>query len=103
MVSRRTFLSLLAGSVSAPGLAFAQQEPRKVALYGNVGADLTHYDVDVAGAALTKRATVTLPAGGQYAWPHVSRRCLSVGTSRRAARYRPARTEHPVPDFASNT
>ena len=27
----------------------------KVALYANVGADLTHYDVDVDSAALTKR------------------------------------------------
>ena|SRR5262249_53998379 len=74
MISRRTFLSLVAGSMSAPRIAFAQPETRKVALYANVGADLTHYDVDVAGAALTRRATVTLPAGVQYAWPHVSRR-----------------------------
>ena len=59
MVSRRTFLSLVAGSMSAPRVAFAQPETRKVALYANVGADLTHYDVDVAGAALTRRATVT--------------------------------------------
>src|SRR5206468_8756413 len=85
MVSRRTFLSLVAGSMSAPRVAFAQQEPRKVALYANVGADLTHYDVDVAGAALTKRATVTLPAGVQYAWPHVSRRYLYVATSSSAS------------------
>jgi hypothetical protein len=28
------------------------------------------YEVDVASAALTKRGTVTLPAGVQYAWPH---------------------------------
>src|SRR5438309_11382119 len=90
MVSRRTFLSLLAGSVSAPGLAFAQPEPRKVALYANVGAELTHYDVDVAGAALTKRATVTLPAGVQYAWPHVSRRYLYVATSSSSSGYGPA-------------
>src|SRR5262245_26296186 len=74
MISRRAFLSLLAGSMSAPRVAFAQSETRKVALYANVGADLTHYDVDVAGAALTRRATVTLPAGVQYAWPHASRR-----------------------------
>src|SRR5262249_12272426 len=74
MVSRRTFLSLVAASMSTPRAAFAQPETRRVALYANVGADLTHYDVDVAGAALTKRATVTLPAGVQYAWPHVSRR-----------------------------
>jgi hypothetical protein len=64
MVSRRTFLSLVAGSMSAPRVAFAEPETRKVALYANVGADLTHYDVDVAGAVLTKRATV-IPARGR--------------------------------------
>ena len=46
MVSRRTFLSLVAASMSAPRAAFAQPETRKVALYANVGADLTHYDDD---------------------------------------------------------
>src|SRR5204862_3554462 len=75
------------------------QEPRKVALYANVGADLTHYDVDVAGAALTKLATVTLPAGVQYAWPHVSRRYLYVATSTSASGYGPAGTEHHVTAF----
>ena len=64
MVSRRVFLSLVAGSMSASRVAFAQPETRKVALYANIGADLTQYDVDVAGV-LTKRATVTLPAGVQ--------------------------------------
>jgi 6-phosphogluconolactonase len=68
----------------------------RVALYANVGADLTHYDVDVAGAALTGRATVTLPAGVQYAWPHVSRRFLYVATSSSASGYGPAGTEHHV-------
>ena len=62
MFSRRTFLSLVAGSMAAPGLASAQPASQKVALYANVGADLTHYDVDVAGAELIKRETVTLPA-----------------------------------------
>jgi len=85
MVSRRAFLSLIAGSMSVPRVAFAQSEARKVALYANVGPDLTHYDVDVAGAALTRRATVTLPAGVQYAWPHVSRRYLYVATSSSAS------------------
>ena len=42
--------------MSAPRAAFAQQETRKVALYANVGPDLTHYEVDVAGATLTRRA-----------------------------------------------
>src|ERR1700675_4261126 len=96
MVSRRAFLSLVAGSMSAARVAFAQQEARKVALYANVGADLTHYDVDVAGTALTRRATVTLPAGVQYAWPHVSRRYLYVATSSSAPGSGPAGTEHHV-------
>src|SRR6058998_3302706 len=99
MVSRRTFLSLVAGSMSAPRVAFAQPEAREVALYANVGADLTHYDVDAPGAALTKRATVTLPAGVQYAWPHVSRRYLYVATSSSASGYGPAGTEHHVTAF----
>ena len=96
MVSRRTFLSLVAGSMSASRVAFAQPEARKVALYANVGADLTHYDVDVAGGALTRRATVTLPAGVQYAWPHVSRRYLYVATSSSASRYASGHREYPV-------
>ena len=50
MFNRRTFLSLAAGGITAPRLASAQQASRKVALYANVGADLTHYDVDVASA-----------------------------------------------------
>src|SRR5262249_10053272 len=99
MVSRRTFLSLVAASMSTPRAVFAQPEPRKVALYANVGADLTHYDVDVTGAALTKRATVTLPASVQYAWPHVSRRYLYVATSSSASGYGPAGTEHHVTAF----
>src|SRR6516225_5267531 len=100
MVSRRTFLSLVAASMSAPRVALGQTETRKVAPYANVGADLTHYDVDVAGAALIKRATVTLPAGVQYAWPHVSRRYLYVATSSSASGYGPAGTEHHVAAFS---
>src|SRR5262249_24109750 len=99
MVTRRTFLSLVAASMSVPRVALGQTETRKVALYANVGADLTHYDVDVAGAALTKRATVTLPASVQYAWPHASRRYLYVATSSSASGYGPAGTEHHVTAF----
>jgi 6-phosphogluconolactonase len=72
---------------------------RKVALYANVGADLTHYDVDAAGAELIKRATVSLTAGVQYAWPHVSRRYLYVATSSSASGYGAAGTEHHVTAF----
>src|SRR5947207_6775430 len=96
MFTRRTFLSLVAGSMAAPGLASAQPASQKVALYANVGPDLTHYDVDVAGAELIKRATVTLPAAVQYAWPHVSRRYLYVATSSSAPGYGAGGTEHHV-------
>src|SRR4029450_10004876 len=96
MFSRRTFLALFAGSMVAPPWSVAQPASQKVALYANVGADLTHYDVDVAGAALIKRETVTLPAGVQYAWPHVSRRYLYVETSSSAPGYGTAGTEHHV-------
>lgn len=99
MLSRRNFLSLVASSIVAPGVSSAQQASQKVALYANVGADLTHYDVDVAGAALIKLATVTLPAGVQYAWPHASRRYLYVASSSSASGYGKAGTEHHVTAF----
>src|SRR6266550_3240443 len=99
MFSRRTFLSLVAGSIAAPGLSSAQPASGKVALYANVGADLTHYDVDVASAELIKRETVTLPAGVQYAWPHASRRYLYVASSSSAPGYGTAGTEHHVTAF----
>jgi 6-phosphogluconolactonase (cycloisomerase 2 family) len=92
MINRRTFLSVVAGGIAAPGMTSAQR--RRVSLYANVGPDLTHYEVDVEGAALTRRATVTLPASVQYAWPHVSRRHLYVATSSSASGYGPVGTEH---------
>jgi 6-phosphogluconolactonase (cycloisomerase 2 family) len=99
MIDRRTFMSLIAGAAAAPNVAWAQPTAGKVALYANVGADLTNYDVDVAGAALIKRSTVTLPAGVQYAWPHVSRRYLYVASSSSASGYGKAGTEHHVTAF----
>jgi len=99
MIDRRTFMSLIAGAAAAPNVTWAQPTAGKVALYANVGADLTNYDVDVAGAALIKRATVTLPAGVQYAWPHVSRRYLYVASSSSASGYGKAGTEHHVTAF----
>jgi 6-phosphogluconolactonase len=96
LFNRRTFLSLAASGIAASRLASAQQASGKVALYANVGADLTHYDLDVANAELSKKATLTLPAGVQYAWPHASRRCLYVASSSSASGYGPAGTEHHV-------
>jgi 6-phosphogluconolactonase len=52
-----------------------------IALYANVGPELTQYDVDVSAAALTRRGTVMLPANVQYAWPHASQRFLYVASS----------------------
>jgi 6-phosphogluconolactonase (cycloisomerase 2 family) len=96
LFNRRTFLSLAAGGIAASRSASAQQASGKVALYANVGPDLTHYDLDVANAELSKKATLTLPAGVQYAWPHASRRYLYVASSSSASGYGPAGTEHHV-------
>jgi 6-phosphogluconolactonase len=80
--------------MTAPGSASAQPASQKVALYANVGADLTHYDVDVAGAELIRHETITLPAGVQYAWPHTSRGYLYVASSSSAPGSATAGTEH---------
>src|SRR3954467_15066328 len=96
MPNRRTFLSIMAGGLAAPGLASAQPATQRAALYANVGADLTHYDVDVENAALIRRETVRLPAGVQYAWPHANRRVLYIASSSSASGYGPAGTEHHV-------
>ncbi len=101
MIDRRTFTTLLAGTVAVPHWLPLSRRPERSALYANVGAELTHYDVDVAGAELIKRETVTLPAGVQYAWPHASRRYLYVASSSSAPGYGAAGTEHHVTAFAS--
>src|SRR5579864_9119522 len=53
----------------------------KVVLYAAVGAELTQYDVDVDGAALIKRSSLTLPANVQEAAQHPSKRYLYVAWS----------------------
>jgi 6-phosphogluconolactonase len=53
----------------------------KTVYYASIGPELTLFDLDVEGAALIKRSTVTLPANIQYAWPHPSRRTLYVVSS----------------------
>jgi 6-phosphogluconolactonase len=102
MVSRRVFISMTAAALAAPRLASAQQRPAsgKVALYANVGADLTHYDVDVDKMTLTPRETVTVPARVQYAWPHASRRYLYVASSNTVPGTSIVGTEHHVTAFA---
>ena len=84
MINRRTFLSLLATTAVAPDFSWAQAGAGRVARYASVGPTLTHYDVDVPGAALSRHSAVTLPANVQYAWPHVSRQYLYVASSNSA-------------------
>lgn len=55
--------------------------PAKTVYYASVGPLLTLYDIDLDGAALSRRGAVTLPANIQYAWPHPSRRTLYVVSS----------------------
>jgi 6-phosphogluconolactonase (cycloisomerase 2 family) len=57
----------------------------KSVLYSCVGEEVTRYEVDVAGAALTRRETIQVPAVVQYAWPHPSRKYLYVTTSNRGS------------------
>jgi 6-phosphogluconolactonase len=68
-------------------------------LYASVGADLVHFDIDIARATLTRRGTVTVPANVQYAWPHASRRFLYVASSDSASGMGSAGTRHHVSAF----
>lgn len=97
MLGRRQFLTLLTAAAVAP--PFAQGRPRRLALYANVGAVLTHYEVDVPNAELVKRDSVTVPAGVQYCWPHRNRRYLYVASSDSAAGITQTGTSHHVTAF----
>src|SRR5262249_21675200 len=54
---------LIGDRMAASRSASSQPASQTIALYANVGPDLTHYDLDIAGAELIKRETITLPAG----------------------------------------
>jgi 6-phosphogluconolactonase (cycloisomerase 2 family) len=84
MINHRTVLSLAATAAVAGDSSGAQGGASAVALYASVGPTLTHYDVDVPGAALHERHAVTLPANVQYVWPHASRQYLYVASSNSA-------------------
>lgn len=85
MIDRRTFTALLGGAIVTPGLsaarALGQAGRGQAALYVAIGGELALYAMDVDAATLTKRSSVKLPGGIQYAWPHPSRKYLYVGTS----------------------
>lgn len=50
-------------------------------LYAAAGPRLAQYALDVEGAALAPRATLTLPAGVQYAWRHATLPLVYVACS----------------------
>jgi 6-phosphogluconolactonase (cycloisomerase 2 family) len=81
MMNRRSFAALVAGAIAVPKKSWGQVSKAKTVFYASVGPELTLYDVDVDGATLTRRSSVTLPAGVQYAWPHPSRRFFYVASS----------------------
>ncbi|HSF31415.1 MAG TPA: beta-propeller fold lactonase family protein [Candidatus Tectomicrobia bacterium] len=81
MTNRRTVLSPVATTATGPDASSPQAGSGRVALYASVGPTLTHYEVDVSGAELSRRSSVTLPANVQYAWPHASRQYLYVASS----------------------
>jgi len=53
----------------------------RTVLYQSVGAVLTHFDVDVEAATITRRTSITLPSNVQYVWPHPSHKFIYVSTS----------------------
>jgi 6-phosphogluconolactonase len=55
--------------------------PATAVFYASVGSELVRYDLDIAGAALNRRAAVALPVNVQYAWPHPARNFLYVVSS----------------------
>jgi 6-phosphogluconolactonase (cycloisomerase 2 family) len=67
---------------SAPPLGAADLSGSgKAVVYAAVGAELIHYDLDLEGATLTRRDSITLLDNVQYAWPHPSRKYLYVAWS----------------------
>ncbi len=83
VVAYTAFIAAIGHAQTSVGSKATSKTPGsvKVVLYAAVGAELTQYDVDVDGAALIKRASVTLPANVQEAWPHPSKRYLYVAWS----------------------
>lgn len=79
--------------VVAIGTEFVRAQTRpsptaaKAVLFASVGPELIQYDLDVAQATLTKRATLTLPANVQEAVLHPSRRHLYIAWSNTGASY----------------
>jgi 6-phosphogluconolactonase len=81
LISRRAFTAGAASVLASPRLTLAQPKPSAAVFYASVGPELTLYDPDLESVALTRRASVLLPANVQYAWPHPSARWLYAVSS----------------------
>jgi 6-phosphogluconolactonase len=81
MFSRRTFTAMLASTVAGLRGSWALAAEERMAFYSGVGTELTHYDVDVGADTLTRRGSIKMPGGIQYAWPSQSRKFLYVTSS----------------------
>lgn len=77
-----------------------QSASAKVALYASVGPELTHYDVNLDTATLTRRSSVGLPANVHYAWPHCSGRFFYAASSNTSPGMGPAGDSHHVTAFS---
>jgi 6-phosphogluconolactonase len=85
MMDRRTFNTALVSAAATSLVGCATGSPGggsgRTVLYQSLGDRLTHWDVDVDNAVLTRRASITLPSNVQYVWPHPSRKYLYISTS----------------------
>lgn len=86
-ITRRTFVSLTVSSLAASAFASKQLGSGKTAYYVTDGSEVIHYDVDVAGATLTKRNSIMAPCAVQYAWPHRSGHALYLACSDQAKKH----------------
>jgi 6-phosphogluconolactonase (cycloisomerase 2 family) len=83
-LGRRQFCALLAASLAAPGIAWADETGSHVVCYVSVGSEFRLYRISDDNLSLTLDSSVTLPATIQYAWPHPSLRLMYVAYSNRA-------------------
>jgi 6-phosphogluconolactonase len=81
MLGRRTVTALLASTIAAPAVTFAQAKRASSVFYNAVGPTLTCWHADTAAASLARQGSVTLPALVQYAWPHPTKHVLYVASS----------------------
>jgi len=90
-ISRRE--ALLSLAALANETVNAQQKVRRTVLYAAIGAELSQYNVDLRSGALTRRASVVLPANVQEAWASASKTFLYVAWSNGGASYQPGAAE----------